>query len=339
MENKIKTLVVGCGGMSHAWIKVAQDESDLIVVGLVDIKKEAAEQIAQQYSIDNSAVFTDLDQALKKTKPHLVFDCTVPEAHYQVTMKALDAGCHVMGEKPLADTMEHAREMVQKARDSGKLYAVMQNRRFLPTAPAMAKFVNSGVIGDIKTANVDFYLGPHFKGFRARMRHPLLHDMAIHTFDQARQFTRSEPLSVYCKAFNPKGSWYDGKASAMCIFEMSKNIIFNYRGSWCAEGYNTPWAGSWRIIGTEGTAIWEEDRPCAQVVDSRGEEHFHKIRDVESQADPLEVTGHEACILDFLRCLREGGTPETVCWDNIKSLAMVFGAIESDAAGKPKRIA
>ena len=61
---------------------------------------------------------------------------------------------------------------------------------------------------------------------------------------------------------------------------------------------------------------------------------FREMNEVCSDEKPLEVTGHEACIREFLGCVRGGGRPQTVCEDNIKSLAMVFGAIESNATGQ-----
>ncbi len=171
------------------------------------------------------------------------------------------------------------------------------------------------------------------------MNHPLLLDMAIHTFDQARQLTGADPVEVYCKAFNPVKSWYGGKASAMCIFQMTGGIVFNYRGSWCSEGYNTPWAGSWRIIGTKGTILWDEDSPRAEVVvDSEDKGLIRSTKEIKCDKKPQGPYGHEACIREFIECVKEGGKPQTVCEDNIKSLAMVFGAIESAESGCPVSI-
>ncbi len=329
-----KVLLAGCGSMSRVWLDAIKAEDGVSVAALVDARRENALERARQYGVGPELVFDDLEIALDSTAPDAVFDCTPPEAHFEVTMKALSAGCHVLGEKPLADTMEHARSMVCKSLQTGRLYAVMQNRRYLPTAPAMAGFVKSGVIGRVTTVNADFYMGAHFTGFRTQMQNPLLLDMAIHTFDQARQFAAAEPLRVYCKAFNPEGSWYRGKASAMCIFEMSDDIVFNYRGSWCSEGFNTAWAGAWRVVGTGGTVLWEEGTPRAQVV-VQEDGFMRELKEVECTTPPLDVHGHSACIREFLRCMKEGVTPATVCSDNIKSLAMVFAAIESDSTGRP----
>ncbi len=337
MTEQLNAVLVGCGGMSGAWLSVVDDDPDLQVTGLVDLKPENAQARAEEYDLPDDVVYESLDEALDREDPDIVFDVTVPAAHHEVTMKALSAGCHVMGEKPLADSMEHAREMVARADEVGKLYAVMQNRRYLPTAPSAAKMARDGTIGKITTVNVDFYIGAHFAGFRTEMDHPLLLDMAIHTFDQARQLTGADPLSAYCKAFNPEGSWYQDGASAMCVFEMTDDIVFNYRGSWCSEGYPTPWAGSWRIIGTEGTEMWDEDKPCAEIVQD-ADQFISETKEVEAEDVPVPAEGHEGCINEFLKCVREGGEPQTIARDNIKSLAMVFGAIESDAKGAPVEI-
>jgi predicted dehydrogenase len=338
MAKKLTAVLCGCGGMAGAWLSVAAKDRALEMVGLTDLRREAARKRAADFNLPPEIVFDTLDEALRKARPDIVFDCTTPEAHYGVVMKALKAGCHVCGEKPLADSMPHARAMVAAARKAGRLYAVMQNRRCLPTAPALVRFLRSGVIGDLTTVNADFYIGAHFGGFRDAMDHPLLLDMAIHTFDQARQIAGADATGVYCKEFNPKGSWYKGDVSATCIFDMTDGIVFNYRGSWCAEGFHTPWAGSWRIIGAKGTALWAENEPTAEVV-APAEKGFHlSKKTVKARPVKVPYLGHEGIIREFLQCVRTGGAPQTAGADNIRSLAMVFGAIESHKKGRYVKI-
>jgi predicted dehydrogenase len=91
-------------------------------------------------------------------------------------------------------------------------------------------------------------MGPHFGGFRESMRHVLLLDMAIHTFDAARFLSGEDALAVYCHETNPRGTWYEHGASATAVFEMTNGVTFTYRGSWCAEGLGTGWGADWRII-------------------------------------------------------------------------------------------
>jgi predicted dehydrogenase len=160
--------------------------------------------------------------------------------------------------------------------------------------------------------------------------------MAIHTFDQARFLTGADPVSVYCHEWNPAGSWYDQDASAIAIFEMSDGIVYSYRGSWCAEGLNTSWEGEWRIIGERGSVTWNGgDAFHAQVVEETGG-FRSKWRNIS--VPPYDGVGksggHDGLIRDFVHCIKTDAVPETICTDNVKSLTMVFGAVESAESGR-----
>jgi len=339
MADKLRAVLVGCGSISGTWLNAAREIDDLEIAGLVDINDEAAKKRKEEYGLSAAVVGTELASVLDTVRPDVVFDCTVPEAHVSVTLAALEHGCHVLGEKPLADTMENARRMVEAAERSGRVYAVTQNRRYDPNIRALREFVASGRIGEITTLNSDFYIGAHFGGFRDRMEHVLLLDMAIHTFDQARLISGSDPVAVYCKEWNPKGSWYDHDASAVCVFEMSDGLIYTYRGSWCAEGLNTAWESWWRCVCERGGVTWDgsEGFRAQAIVETGG---FHsKWEDVDVPISDTEKRGsHAGLIRDFVRCIGSGDMPETVCTDNIKSLAMVFGAIESAETGRRAEI-
>ena len=240
----------------------------------------------------------------------------------------------------MADTMDHAREMVAAAQEAGKIYGVIQNRRYDPNIRRLRNFLTSGKIGPLTTVNCDFYIGAHFGGFRDHMEHPLLLDMAIHTFDAARFITGADPVSVYCKEWNPAGSWYDHDASAVALFEMTGDLVYTYRGSWCAEGLNTTWESAWRIIGEQGTVNWNGDEDMqAQAVTETGEfRSTCQDAHIPPYECPDKVGGHRGLIREFVHAVQTGTPPETICTDNIKSLAMVFGAIESAQRREPVEI-
>jgi predicted dehydrogenase len=339
MTQQLRVVLVGCGGISRAWLDGAEVLPTLDLVGLVDLREEAARQRANEYGLDDILVSTDLTATLDTTCPDVVFDCTVPEAHVDVTLEALHHGCHVLGEKPMADSLDNARRMLAAAQQVGRTYAVMQNYRYRAGLRRLQHFVASGTIGPITTVHSDFYIGAHFGGFRDRMQHVLLLDMAIHTFDAARAITDADPVSVYCKEWNPSGSWFERDGSAVAVFEMTQEIVYTYRGSWCAEGLNTPWNSEWRVIGENGSVIWDgRGRFQAQVVAEVGGFHS-KWQDVEVPAPgDIRAGGHAGLIADFVHCLETGTTPETACADNIKSLAMVFGAVESAEGREPVEV-
>ncbi|MNJ54979.1 hypothetical protein D3C77_504500 [compost metagenome] len=123
---------------------------------------------------------------------------------------------------------------------------------------------------------------------------------------------------------------------------MSDGSVFSYRGSWCAEGVPTSWEGDWRIVGEKGTAIWDGiHAPYAEVLaselaaDDAAEKKF--IRDMVRIEVPLNWSGkpgHEGCLDEMFQALKEGRPAETDSRDNIHSMAMVLGAIESAKSGQ-----
>lgn len=335
MDRAHRALLVGCGSISAVWLDAAQAMSDLSIVGLVDLDEARAARRAGEYGLHEALISTDLEAALEIARPDIVFDCTLPEVHHPVRLTALTHGCHVLGEKPLADSLAHAEEIVAAAQCADRQCAVTQNYRYRPGIRRLQHFLASGALGRITTVHSDFFVGAHFGGFRDHMRHVLLLDMAIHTFDVARMLTGADPQSVICHEWNPPGSWYDHDASAVAVFEMTDEIIFTYRGSWCAEGLRTPWNSAWRVIGERGSVRWDgEEGFAAEVVAETGDFLSKtEILDVPAVTDATNIDGHASIVQEFLDCVHTGYTPETDCADNLKSLAMVFRAIESAERG------
>jgi len=331
-QSPTRALLVGCGGISRAWLRAIAEMRDLQIVGMVDIVEENAVARADEFGLcDNVTISTDLVGAMDSLQPDTVLNCTVPEAHAPVSVAALEHGCHVLVEKPLADSLANARSMISAADKADRTLAVIQNRRYDPRIRRVREIIDSGAIGTLTTVNSDFYLGAHFGGFRDHMAHVLLLDMAIHTFDAARFIAAADPSGVYCKEWNPAGSWYDRHASAMAIFDMTDGVTYSYRGSWCSEGLNTTWECTWRIIGDRGTILWDGgDQLSCENVQSTGAFMSDFAPVSLPPIDPLAKSGgHAGVIREFVSCIRSDGTPETIASDNVKSLAMVFGAIES----------
>jgi predicted dehydrogenase len=330
-----RVVLVGCGGISRAWLEAARDYAGLTVVGLVDVNLDQARKLQGEFDLAEARIGADLDEMLTRADANFVFDCTIPEAHAAVTLTALQRGCHVLGEKPMAENMTQAETMLNAAHASGKIYAVMQNRRYLDPIVRFRHLLASQAIGALTTINADFYLGAHFGGFRDVMEHVLLLDMAIHSFDQARYLSGADPVAVYCHEWNPSGSWYRHGASAVAIFEMSNGVVFNYRGSWCAEGLNTSWECAWRAIGETGSAIWDgHDGITAECV-AATDGFLRPQKPVPIPELPkLAHVGHAGVIHDVLDSVKADRLPQTICTDNIKSLAMVHAAIESAATGQ-----
>ncbi|UJF34981.1 Gfo/Idh/MocA family protein [Paenibacillus hexagrammi] len=331
-----KIAVIGCGGMANTWIEYTSKREDAEIVALVDIRLESAEAMREKHGLA-CRVFTEVKQAIEETGANLVYDITIPASHHAVSTTAMRLGCAVFTEKPLAETLEECKEVIRISDETGRMHAVMQNRRFDARVRALREMIEAGTIGKAGYAGADFFIGPHFGGFRDAMDSPLLLDMAIHTFDQARLILGADPVSVYCQEFNPAGSWYAGNAAAICIFEMSDGSIFCYRGSWCAEGAPTSWEASWRVTGEKGTILWDgQGEPYAEVVapGDQGGKFLREYVRVAAEVRPQEQSFHHGCLEEMFTALSEGRRAETDCRDNLQSMLMVFGAIESARTGR-----
>lgn len=327
-------LVVGVGEMGRHWVRNLVGFDRVKIKGLVDIQPGAAAGVAEELKLTGVKTGDDLERLLADVRPDFVVDVTVPAAHHDVTIHALAAGAAVLGEKPMADSMHRAREMVAASERAGKLYMVSQSRRYNAQLAAMKTLIDAS-IGTLGFLTSDFFIDSHFGGFRREMKSPLLLDMAIHTFDAARYLMNDRAAtSVYCEEFNPAWSWFAGDACANALFEMSGGMRFSYRGSWCSEGRATSWESQWRAGGSEGSAIWDgSGNPILDRVVERG---GHQCRTEQTEAPvAADVPGGIAGSLrDFVHALDTGQPPMGECHDNIKSLAMVFGAIESSATGR-----
>ncbi len=333
----MRAVLVGCGAMSRAWLEALRQVEDVSVCGLVDLDVGRAEARAKEFGLNGVATGSDLGAILDKTKPDAVFDVAVPAARRNLALLALSHGCHLLTEKPLADSRENAEAIVAAARKADRRHAVVQNRRYVANVRRIRRFLDSNLIGKPTSIHCDFFVAPHFGGFREEMRHVLLLDMAIHTFDAARFMVSGEPRSVYCEEWEPESSWYQQGSSAAAVFDMGRGVVFNYRGSWCADGFRTSWESEWRIVGARGSLTWDGfDALRAERSTGVRDGLFDAVEAVE--VPPLDqrdrVGGHLGVIQDFVTAIRNGTAPETEGADNIKSLAMVLGAIESAEAGR-----
>jgi predicted dehydrogenase len=333
-------ILCGCGAMSKGWLRAIAGDAALAdaitIVGLVDLHRATAESLADEFGLQDVVIGSDLADVIARTRADMVFDVVVPAARFGVVSAALKGGCHVLSEKPMATSLAEGAALIDLAAETGKVHAIIQNRRYIAGIRRLRRFVDSGAIGDLTGIHCDFFLGPHFGGFREEMDHVLLLDMAIHTFDAARFVADRKPLAVYCVETNPKGSWYKQGASAHAIFEFADHVTFTYRGSWCAEGQRTSWESQWRLTGSKGMLTWDGDEIFEAAVAGTEEGLLHGFTpvDVPGPEHESETHGHASVIASFLDAIRSGRRPETVSSDNIRSLAMVLGAIESAKTGR-----
>src|SRR5512133_3315460 len=104
--NPMRVLVVGCGNMGASHAMSYHTLNGFEICGLVSRGKD--KELLNEKLGGGYALFTDYEEALKCTKPDAVCIATYPDTHESFSIKALESGCHVFVEKPLADSVEGA---------------------------------------------------------------------------------------------------------------------------------------------------------------------------------------------------------------------------------------
>ncbi|AGZ43737.1 Gfo/Idh/MocA family protein [Actinoplanes friuliensis] len=310
-----RVVLVGAGAMGRAWLSAIAENPGVELAGVVDLDLDAARRAAPGLPTG-----TDVVSVAARAGADAVINVTVPAAHHAVTTAALFAGFPVLGEKPVADTVARALSLTAAAEAGGRLFMVSQSRRWNPQLFTL-RDMTAG-LGPIATVGTEFFRAPHFGGFREEMAQPLLVDMAIHAFDSARFLLGADPVQVSCQTWNPSWSWFAGDACAAAVFEMTGGARYVYHGSWCAPGPESSWNGSWRVVGQEGTALWDGD-------------HDPVGPSVPAVEAPSGIAG---ALSVFVEALRTGETPMGEVHGNVLSLAMVEAAVRSSAEGRPVMI-
>ncbi|NLX36280.1 MAG: Gfo/Idh/MocA family oxidoreductase, partial [Chloroflexi bacterium] len=146
--DKIRVGIIGGGGIARgAHIPGYQKLSDVQIVAVADVAPGKAEETAGLHGIP--AAYADYNEMLDKEGLDAVSVCTPNAYHKAPTIAALQAGCHVLCEKPIAMNLQEGRDMVEAAYKAGKTLQIGVNQRFSPEAQVLKRFVDAGELGDI----------------------------------------------------------------------------------------------------------------------------------------------------------------------------------------------
>src|SRR5258708_11506298 len=124
-----RVAVIGAGSMGRNHARVYREIAGAELVAVVDTFSDIAEQVAR---ISGSSPYTDVAKMLKEAQPEAVTVAVPTQAHYSAIKRALEAGCHVLVEKPIAATLEEAEELVILADHLHRVLMVGHIERFNP---------------------------------------------------------------------------------------------------------------------------------------------------------------------------------------------------------------
>ncbi len=147
---KFRVAVIGCGGIANGkHLPSLRLVPDVELIAFCDIIVERAQKAAEQYGVAGARVYEDYKELLEKEKPDVVHVCTPNRAHCEISVAALEAGCHVMCEKPMAINEADARKMLEAAKRTGKKLTIGYQNRYRADSQFLKEECEKGTFGEI----------------------------------------------------------------------------------------------------------------------------------------------------------------------------------------------
>jgi len=151
----MRVAIIGCGLNSDYHFNFARTYPGAEIVGLVDLDEQNAKKAADRFKIPK--IYKNIDSLVEESRPQVIHVVTPPRTHFQVAREALEKGCHVLMEKPLALNLEEGEELYNSADKNGVKLCTMHNHFFDPCMVKARKLIDEGQLG--KIINVESYYG------------------------------------------------------------------------------------------------------------------------------------------------------------------------------------
>lgn len=204
MSDKIKIGIIGTGNIADIHLGAYAKNSNVEIYALCDINEERVKTMGEKYGV--TRIFTDINEMLKLKEIDAVSVCTWNSQHAPCTIAALNAGKHVLCEKPMATSAQEAREMKAAAEKNGRLLMIGFVRRFGNDCAILKDFIDTDYFGDIYYTKATYLRrkgnpGGWF-GDKARSGGGPLIDLGVHVIDLVRYLLGNpKPVSVYGATF------------------------------------------------------------------------------------------------------------------------------------------
>jgi len=331
---RFRWILLGAGFYARKWLEAIRAREDCEVVGIASRTAARAEELRRDFDLPGAAVYPGWERLALRGAADGVLITLPQQFHPEASIRALQAGLHVLVEKPLSVDMAGARAVYEETRRHTRLTVMVnQNYRWRPHIQTFRRAIRKGLVGRIGHVMVECRQQIRRQttdGWREKMPEPFLLDFAIHHFDLIRYLTGDEATRVLGMSLRPSWSWFDGNAAAAAILRLRGGAMVDFGGTMVSLGLETPQEGLITMIGEQGTL--HLDGQSRVLLHGRG----------DARALPQEpVPGGELgyALTEFLGAVRERRQPETHVAEHIRSLALPLAVAESSRRGGPVEMA
>ncbi|MBU5445174.1 Gfo/Idh/MocA family protein [Paenibacillus sp. MSJ-34] len=351
--NPVRVAVIGTGSISSMHLNSYFKNRQAELAAVCDLNEERAKQAAEKYGVERT--YTDYRELLADPNIDAVSICTWNNSHADISIAALEAGKHVLVEKPLCRTVEEALRIQDAVKASGKTLQVGFVRRYDPNAKMLRAFVDQGDFGDIYFAKASSIRrlgnpGGWFADMNRSGGGPLI-DIGVHVIDLCwYMMGRPKPVSVSGNTYRKLGnrsnvrhlSFYkaaDYDAEQNTVEDMA-NALIRFEG------------GASLLVDVSFTLHAKEDRTAVALFGDRGgfeidpetiivTEKHDTILNIKPQTDYKEFQFEAAFqneIDHFIDCILNGQTPISPVHDGVEIMKILCGIYESAAKGVEIRL-
>lgn len=311
--SSIRVLHVGLGGRGRYWLGLVQAHEGFESVGWVD-PSEAALAAAREAAPEvRVPTFASVRDATRRVNADIAVIAASSTGRHENCLEAIDAGLHILVEKPFALTLADATAVVTAADRRGTQIVVGQNYRYVSSIAEMARQIQSGRLGEL---GIGCFVRTRRRfgagTYQQHMRHNYLWEMSVHDFDLIRFTLGLTPRTLRGWSWQPPWGDYSGETSVQVLIEFERGVKVNYLGAWasCVGEY------FWRVDGSAGTLR---------------EGHGLQSADFQSgQYTPVELSSvantEWPLMEELLDAMRTGTPARTSGQDNLWTIAMLEAA-------------
>lgn len=319
--------IIGCGGIVNYAALPTYRKHALNIVGCYDVRPEAAEKTAAEFNIPT--VWRTLEEALNDPKVEICEISVPPWAQMDIALRAIDAGKHLLCQKPLSDKLSQAAEIVYQARAKGVKLAVNQQLRWGQGLRAARTLIRKGWIGRPTDASIQVSVNTPWDMWpwlAAQERLEILYH-SIHYIDAIRSLFGDPEWITSRHTRYPLQGVVKGETKTITILDYADDM----QAMVADNHYNLSddYFAVFRFIGTEGVitgtlgAMYNYPHGRPDTLEWSSKRHYPDKRfeaKLEGKWIPDSFIGPTASLM---QAIQEDGVPETDGYDNLQTLRVV----------------